>query len=150
VESRIASLAARSALAINLDLSHGRHGASARVEFHDGEEGTCARVVVRGWIESVGFRRLRDILEDLARRGVVRLVLDCSELREIEGRCLAELIESLASLRSPAFDYQVCGLTPRLRERFRWAGFDPSILDAPRDRAPLPTPDDESPRELAS
>jgi len=51
VTSRPTAASGRSALAVHLELSHGRHGASASVAFHDTESGTLACVAVRGWIE---------------------------------------------------------------------------------------------------
>jgi anti-anti-sigma regulatory factor len=138
-------LGPRSALAINLELSHGCHGAAARIEFHDGRDGTQALVEVRGWIEGVALSRLTAILDDLVRRGVVRVVLDCSQLRHIDLRRVSLLIACLRRHESPSFDYGVCGLSPALRDRFRLAGSHPSrhdqgsaeaLLRAPRDREP--------------
>jgi anti-anti-sigma regulatory factor len=117
---------ARTALAVDLELSHGRHGAGARIEFHDGADGTLALVRVRGWIESVAQGRLVQILEDLAGRGVTRLALDCSQLRHIDYRLVGALVETLAHLEPPSIDYAVCGLSPHLRDLFRIAGCEPA------------------------
>lgn len=117
------------ALAVDLELSHGRHGAAARIEFHDGADGTIAIVRVRGWIDSVALSRLQDILEDLARRGVARLALDCSQLRHIDYRLVAGLVATLTHLESGSLAYGWCGLSPHLRDLFRLAGCDPDLRE---------------------
>ena len=123
------TLEARHALAIDLELTHGPNGAAARIEFRDASDGTLALVHVRGWIEGVALARLQDILAELARRGVARLVLDCSQLRHIDYRQVGALIESLARLESPTLAYGWCGLSRHLRDLFRLAGCDPALHD---------------------
>lgn len=110
-----------SSLAINLELSHGPHGASARVELR-GAASEWADVSIRGWIDPVALRRLREVLHDLATRGVRSLALDCSQLRHIEFRLIPALLESLG-----AFDGgdRVRGLSHRLGDVFRLAGWNP-------------------------
>jgi anti-anti-sigma regulatory factor len=116
----------RSALAINLELSHGRHGASARVELHESREGALACVTVRGWIERVALARLLVTLGDLRARRVSRLILDCSQLRHIEYSLVPALIHSLEDGESRPGAYCVCGLSRHLRDLFRLAGCEPS------------------------
>jgi len=114
------------ALAINLELSHGRHGASARVELHERGDGTVALFAVRGWIDRVALRRLSQTLDDLAGRKVGWLLLDCSQLRHIDLGLVASLVEALSRFESHPGQYLVCGLSQRLRELFRVAGCEPS------------------------
>ena len=116
----------RSALAINLELSHGRHGASARVELREGLDGSVGLVAVRGWIECVALRRLAQALEDLSARPVHRLLLDCSQLRHIYFRLVPALVQSLRSFEAHRSQYVVCGLSPHLRDLFRLAGCEPA------------------------
>jgi anti-anti-sigma regulatory factor len=113
---------ARVTLAINLELRPGRSGASARVELHLGEAGGVAVVRVRGRLEDAALRRLAQTLDDLASRGVRRLLLDCSELHDIPREIVASLIDALVRFESRTGTYAVCGLSHRLRERFRFAG----------------------------
>lgn len=143
-------LAPRSALAVNLDLSHGRHGAAARVEFDDAPDGTVARLLVCGWIDRVALSRLVAIVEDLARRGIVRLALDGSQIRHIDFRLVRNLVACLARLESTSFDYGVCGLSPALRDRFRLAGSPPGRHEFASADALIATRDRESKREWAS
>ncbi len=118
-----------SPLAINLELSHGRHGASARVELR-GAASERADVAICGWIDPVALLRLREVLHDLAARGVRSVALDCSQLRHIEFRLIPALLESLE-----AFDGgdRVRGLSHRLGDVFRLAGWNPH---APASAAP--------------
>jgi anti-anti-sigma regulatory factor len=124
---RTETVVAPSALAVDLELSHGRHGAAARIEFHDAADGTIAIVRVRGWIDAVALGRLQEILDDLGRRGVARVALDCAQLRHIDYRLVAALIAALSSLESRALGYGWCGLSPHLRDLFRLSGCDPGL-----------------------
>lgn len=119
----------RVTLAINLELSHGRHGASARVELHEWADRVVALVSVRGWIDSVALRRLGKTIDDLVARGVSRLVLDCSQLRHIEFRFIPSLMKSLT--RFERGSARVCGLTRHLRDLFRLAGSEPGLHGGP-------------------
>jgi anti-anti-sigma regulatory factor len=129
-------------LAINLELSPGRSGASARVELHLGEAGAAAVVRVRGRLEENALRRLAQTLEDLGARGVRQLLLDCSELRDISRETVSSLIGALARFESVTGPIDVCGLPPRLRDHFRsvehWNGLHP--WTSVGERALLPAP----------
>jgi len=123
----------RPALALNLDLSHGRPGASARVELHDrpgaafrGVAGASriARVTLRGCIDAVAAVRLGRALEDLALRDVDRVLLDCAELRHIDFRRVTALVDTLVRLDSRSGGVVVCGLSRYLRDLFRLAGHE--------------------------
>ncbi len=111
----------RLTLALNLELCHGRHGASARVELHERDGGRIALVVLRGWIDRIAMRRLASALEDLAARGVHQLLLDCSQLRHIDYRRVPSLVEALSRFEARAGGIVVCGLSPYLRDLFRLA-----------------------------
>ena len=136
-----AALDVRPALALNLDLSHGRPGASARVELHDrpgrppgGPPGSSevgavgasriARVSLRGSIDAVAAVRLGRALEDLALRDVDRVLLDCAELRHIDFRRVTALVDTLVRLDSRSGGVVVCGLSRYLRDLFRLAGHE--------------------------
>lgn len=116
--------AARVTLAINLELSRGRHGASARVELHERADGPVAVLAARGWLERAALQRLAETIADLAARGVKRLVLDCSQLRHVDDRLVATLVQSLAAFEAPGGSYAVSGLSHRLSDVFRFAGCD--------------------------
>ena len=117
----------RVTLAINLQLKPGRHGASARVEMHPRNDGIVAVVLVRGRLDRVALRRLAQTLEDLAARGVRRLLLDCSQLRDIRLGLVSPLMDSLARFESRVGRYAVCGLSQHLRDRFRYAGCETDL-----------------------
>ena len=116
------SLPDRLALALNIELSGGVHGAAARLELHDRPVGRLALLKLRGWIESVAMVRLDRALEDIAARGVDRLVLDCGPLRHIDYRTVPVLVESLGRFERRAAPIAVCGLSRYLRDLFRLAG----------------------------
>jgi anti-anti-sigma factor len=114
-------------LALNLELSHGRHGAAARVELHEHATGRTALLRLRGWLDGVAVQRLERALEDLARRGADRLLIDCSELRHIDYRRVPALVDSLERFESRAGGIVVCGLSHYLRDLFRLAGCEPRL-----------------------
>ena len=92
---------ARTTLAMNLDLG-GRHAASARVELLEQPgDSRVARVALRGRIDRAAERRLERALVDLAPRRVSRVVLDCSDLRRLDGR----QAERLAYVNGTAFTH---------------------------------------------
>lgn len=124
-----AALGVRPALALNLDLSHGRPGASARVELHDRPAGVAggsriARVSLRGDIDAIAAQRLGRALEDLALRDVDHVLLDCAQLRHIDFRRVSALVETLIRLDSRSAGVVVCGLSRYLRDLFRLAGHE--------------------------
>jgi anti-anti-sigma regulatory factor len=117
----------RVTLAINLQLHGGSHGASARIELHRADPGATALVRVRGRLGRIALQRLAETLEDLAVRGVRRLLLDCSELGDIPRETVGSLIDALVRFESRSGTYAVCGLTQRLRDRFRYAGCESGL-----------------------
>lgn len=125
--ARTDELDAGAALALNLELSHGRHGASARVELHERPQAApgaqrLARITLRGWIDRVAVVRLERALDDMATRGVDQVLLDCAQLRHIDYRLTAELVDRLERFESRAGGVVVCGLSRHLRDLFRLAG----------------------------
>ncbi len=112
----------RLAMALNLELSHGRPGASARVELHDRPAGRVGLITLRGWIDAVAVRRLGGALDDLAEQGISQLLIDCSPLRHIDYRFVPSLVASLTRFESRSGGFVVCGLSPYLRDLFRLAG----------------------------
>jgi anti-anti-sigma factor len=122
----------RRTLAMNLELSHGKHGASARVEVHERPATfpapqRIALVAVRGWLDRTAARRLGATLDDLAARGVDQLLVDCAELRHLDYRVAPGLVEALERFESRAGGFVVCGLSRHLRDLFRIAGCEPRL-----------------------
>ena len=155
-----AVLAARPVLAINLELCHGRPGASVRVELHeppaalDRPSGVAriARVALRGCIDLVAARRLSQALDDLALRDVDRVFVDCSALRHIDFRLVPGLVSDLDRLEARTGAVVVCGLSRYLRDLFRLAGCESRVRGWPGSPDSLETgPDAPEPgRECAS
>lgn len=122
----------RPSMALNLELSHGRPGASARVELHERTAGEglfstssrLARVSLRGCIDEVAAGRLERALEDLALRNLDQVLVDCAELRHIDFRRLPEVVASLSRLDARSGGVVLCGLSRYLRDLFRLAGCD--------------------------
>ena len=117
----------RLALALNVELGHGRHGASARVELHERPpDGPAprriARVALHGWIDRAAERRLESTLDDLATRGVDQVLLDCARLRHLDYRSAPALVDAVERFESRAGGVVVCGLSRHLRDLFRLAG----------------------------
>jgi anti-anti-sigma factor len=146
---------ARPALAFNFELSHGRPGASARVELHDcatADAGRSAgvsrlaRVALRGCIDAVATRRLEQVLDDLASRGAEQVLVDCVELRHIDFRVVPELVAALDRFEARSGGVVLCGLSRYLRDLFRMAGCEsrlrcwPSAADLLAASASTPEP----------
>jgi anti-anti-sigma factor len=125
--------------AITLDLSHGPHGANARIERigAQGDEGDVARLTLFGWIDRLAVDRLAGALDDLADRGVRRLGLDCSRVRHIEFAALPVLLSLLARVAREPGALRLTGLSPHLRDLFRVAG---SLGDRPALPAAVAAP----------
>ncbi len=117
----------RRAIALNLDLAHGRHGATARLELHDRAGARVALLALRGWLDDIAVRRLEEALEDIAARGAGQLLLDCSQLRHIDYRMVPSLVAALERFESRAGGYVLCGLSHYLRDLFRLAGCDRAL-----------------------
>jgi anti-anti-sigma factor len=115
------------AVAVNLELGHGRSGASARVEFHDRPAGRLALVALRGRLDAPAVTRLVSALEDLAAERVAQLLLDCSALAHIDYRHVPELVAALTRFEACSGTFVVCGLSPYLRDVFRLAGCEPRL-----------------------
>lgn len=117
----------RRAMALNLELAHGRHGATARLELLERGSGRVALLALRGWLDQVATKRLETALEDLAAHGASQLVIDCSQLRHVDYRLLPALVASLERFESHAGSFVICGLSHYLRDLFRLAGCDGAL-----------------------
>lgn len=122
--------------AINLELSHGRHGAAARVELADREGEPVAQLAVAGRIDRAALARLEQTLDELAARGVRRLTLDASRLRDVED--VPSLLASLGRFGPGDRGCGIQGLTPRLRQLFQGAGWEPAASAARPPEAARP------------
>jgi len=127
-------------LALNLELNHARHGASARVELRERSGETTALLQVRGWLERIAVERLSRTLDDLAARGVRRLHLDCSRLHDIESRQVPALIEALARFERQSGRILVDGLSHHLLDLLRLAGCEGRLAPAPAESQDPPEP----------
>ncbi len=130
---------ARTALALELELGSGRHGASARVELREwaGEAKRVVRVTLRGWIGGAAQRRLERAFVDLAARDVDHVVLDCTGVRHLGERVARRLVDAASRFETCTSRVEVWGLTGRLSRR----------LAAPRVRC-WPRPDDAADVQL--
>ena len=142
MKTAIPSGPARASLAVNLDLSHGAHGASARLEWHERDGRRIALLQLSGWIDRVALVRLEHTLENLAERGAGDVVLDCSRLRHIDYRLVPALVNALTRYESRAGDLAVCGLSVYLRDLFRLGGCEPRLRCWPAASDLLGTPKD--------
>jgi hypothetical protein len=125
--------AARLALAINLELDDGRHGASARVEVREHAGRRVAKLDLRGWIADAAVRRLEATLRELRAHDVDGLLLDGTRLRHIEYWGLRRLGRALAPFESLPDGVEWHGLSPGMRARFEASlvAADPSPAAAP-------------------
>jgi anti-anti-sigma factor len=138
-------------VALNLELSHGRHGASARIEIHERASERVALLALRGWLDGTAVSRLGHTLDDLALQGVGHVLLDCSRLDHIDYRMVPALVERLVRFESRIGSLIVCGLSHYLRDLFRLAGCDAQLRCWPSAAELLPLPLTLEPgRECAS
>jgi hypothetical protein len=66
-------------------------------------------------------------LEDLAARGVSRLVVDCSQLLHVDYRLVPRLADALLGFEARAGAVVLCGLSRYLRDLFRIAGCESKL-----------------------
>jgi len=141
----------RIAMALNLELSSGRHGAWARVELRERPAGRVVLFALRGWLDRVAVLRLGRTLDDLGERGIEQLLLDCSQVRHIDYRTVPVLVDALERFESRAGGFVVCGLSAYLRDLFRLAGCEARLRCWPSAADLLAVPvGAESGREYAS
>ncbi len=115
------------AVALHLELSHGRHGASACIEFHERASGRIALLALHGWLDGAAVSPLGRTLDDLASQGMAHVLLDCSGLDHIDYRIVPALVERLVRFESRIGSLVVCGLSHYLRDLFRLAGCDAQL-----------------------
>ena len=125
------------AVTLDLELSHGRHGASARIEIHDRHPGRSALLALRGWLDCAAVSHLGRALEDLGQRGVDQVLLDCTHLHHIDYRLVPTLVDRLERYESHA-SLVVCGLSHYLRDLFRLAGCEARLRCWPSANDLLP------------
>ncbi len=139
------------AVALNLELSHGRHGASARIEIHEKASSRVALLALFGWLDGTAVSQLGRTLDDLALQGVGHVLVDCSRLDHIDYRMVPSLVERLERFESRIGSLVVCGLSHYLRDLFRLAGCDATLRCWPSASDLLPAPLTFEPRrECAS
>lgn len=114
----------RTAVVMNLQFTRGRHGAAARLEVHERPAGRVGLLAVRGWVDLSAARGIEHALEDLAARGVSRLVVDCSQLLHVDYRLVPRLVESLVRFEARTGAVVLCGLSRYLSDLFRIAGVE--------------------------
>ncbi|MCC6350617.1 MAG: STAS domain-containing protein [Candidatus Eisenbacteria bacterium] len=130
----------RGALTVHLQFTRGRHGAGARIELHERPAGRLAVLELRGWIDLSAQRRFEQTLDDLAARGVERLLVDCSAVRHIDYRLVPRLVAALTRFEARSGGVALGGLSRYLRDLFRLAGCDPLVgAFGPADEAFLPS-----------
>jgi anti-sigma B factor antagonist len=112
----------RIAMTLDLELSDGRHGASARVELRERPGGRIVLIALRGSLDRAAVLRLGRTLDDLAERGIEQLLLDCAQVRHIDYRMVPALVAALARFEGHAGGFVICGLSSYLRDLFRLAG----------------------------
>ncbi len=117
----------RTTVAMNLQFTRGRHGAAARLEVHERPAGRVGLLALRGWVDLSAARGIEHVLEDLAARGVSRLVVDCSQLLHVDYRLVPRLVESLVRFEAHAGAVVLCGLSRYLRDLFRIAGVESKL-----------------------
>lgn len=117
----------RTSVAMNLQFTRGRHGAAARLEVHERPAGRVGLLALRGWVDLSAERGIERALDDLAARGVARLVVDCSQLLHVDYRLVPRLADALLRFEAHAGGVVLCGLSRYLRDLFRIAGCESKL-----------------------
>ena len=117
----------RTSMTMNLQLSRGRHGADARLEVHERPAGRVGLLALRGWVDLSAARGIERALEELAARGVSRLVVDCSQLLHVDYRFVPRLADALLGFEARAGAVVLCGLSRYLTDLFRIAGCESKL-----------------------
>jgi anti-anti-sigma factor len=121
----------RTSVTMNLQFTRGRHGAAARLEVHERPAGRVGLLALRGWVDLSAARGIERALDDLAARGVTRLVVDCSQLVHVDYRLVPRLADALLHFESQAGAVGLCGLSRYLRDVFRLSGADTKLATWP-------------------
>lgn len=117
----------RTSVTMNLQFTRGRHGAAARLEVHERPAGRVGLLALRGWVDLSAARGIERALDDLAARGVTRLIVDCSQLVHVDYRLVPRIAEALVKFETRAGAVGLCGLSRYLRDLFRLTGADAKI-----------------------
>lgn len=125
--TRAATDSDRTSVTMNLQFTRGRHGAAARLEVHERPAGRVGLLALRGWVDLSAARGIERALEDLAARGVTRLVVDCSQLVHVDYRLVPRITEALVKFEAQAGAVGLCGLSRYLRDLFRLSGADSKL-----------------------
>jgi len=125
--SQVGASDVRTSVKMDLQLSRGRHGAAARLEVHERPAGRVGVLALRGWVDAPAARGIERALDDLAARGVSRLVVDCSQLLHVDYRLVPRLADSLLRFEAHAGAVVLCGLSRYLRDLFRIAGCESKL-----------------------
>ena len=80
---------------LHLQFTRGRHGAGSRLDVLERPAGRVGLLSLRGWVDLSAQRGIERTLDDLAARGVSRLVVDCSALLHIDYRLVPRLADAL-------------------------------------------------------
>ena len=121
----------RTSVAMNLQFTRGRHGAAARLEVHERPAGRVGLLALRGWVDLSAERGIERALDDLATRGLARLVVDCSQLLHVDYRLVPRLADALVRFEAHAGAVVLCGLSRYLRDLFRIAGCESKLCSWP-------------------
>ena len=121
----------RTSVTMNLQFTRGRHGAAARLEVHERPAGRVGLMALRGWVDLSAARGIERALDDLAARGVSRLVVDCSQLLHVDYRLVPRLASALLAFEAHAGAVVLCGLSRYLRDLFRIAGCESKLCSWP-------------------
>jgi anti-anti-sigma factor len=121
----------RTSVTMNLQFTRGRHGAAARLEVHERPAGRVGLLALRGWVDLSAARGIERALEDLAARGVTRLVVDCSQLVHVDYRLVPRIADALVRFEAQAGAVGICGLSRYLRDLFRLSGAEAKLTTWP-------------------
>ena len=125
--SQAGPTAVRTAVTMNLQFTRGRHGAAARLEVHERPAGRVGLMALRGWVDLSAARGIERALDDLAARGVSRLVVDCSQLLHVDYRLVPRMAAALLAFEAQAGAVVLCGLSRYLRDLFRISGCESKL-----------------------
>ena len=114
---------------------------------HERPAGRVGLLALRGWVDLSAERGIERALDDLATRGLARLVVDCSQLLHVDYRLVPRLADALVRFEAHSGAVVLCGLSRYLRDLFRIAGCESKLCSWPNASDLLDAAPDAAGRE---
>jgi len=86
-------------------------------------EREVAVIFVNGYLDSKAFDKFTDFIDEIARGGIVRIVINMKDLNYISSAGLATILGEIKELRELGGDLKICQMSPKIKNLFDMLGF---------------------------